>query len=133
MGMQIVSFTDFDTSIKMNEPAKINLENIIPQQFHYWRGNSGKRYLHTVYSLVECPEMEKANYILVKNNPNGTRTAIHIGQTTMQEGSLNLASIRQLGAAMGANEVHLHVLADDCSERNAVEHDLRSGLFTNIS
>jgi hypothetical protein len=39
--------------------------------------------------------------------------------------SLNLAQLRREGARHGANEVHIHLLADTPEARDAVEADLR--------
>ena len=38
-----------------DEPALVCSEAAFAQAFHYWRGASGRRYLHRVYSLVGCP------------------------------------------------------------------------------
>ncbi|MCK9911347.1 hypothetical protein MXD81_19505, partial [Microbacteriaceae bacterium K1510] len=32
-------------------------------RFHFWTGASGKRYVHSVYELVECPPLPAANYV----------------------------------------------------------------------
>ena len=107
-----------------DEPAKICVAGEICEEFHYWRGASGKRYLHSVFALVDCPEISKANYILVHCDPHGMRRALDIGQTVEDANSLNLAHLRQRGALIGANEIHLHVLTDTTAGRNAVETDL---------
>ena len=107
-----------------DEPAMICVAGEVGEDFHYWRGASGKRYLHSVFALVDCPEISKANYILVYCDPHGTRRALDIGQTIEDADSLNLAHLRQRGAVIGANEIHIHVLTDTGSGRNAVETDL---------
>jgi hypothetical protein len=108
-----------------DEPALICAEAPFQRAFHYWRGASGKRYLHSVYSLVGCPVIPQANYILVRREDDGSRTPLLIGQTTEDTLSLNLASLRHEGAKRGANEVHIHLLAETASERDSVERDLR--------
>ena len=108
-----------------NEPALICSDEAIKQVFHYWRGASSRRYLHTVYSLTECPILPKANYILVKRDSDGRRIPLRIGRTTEQAGTLNLAHLRQKGAQLGANEVHIHLLTENDEDRQFVETDLR--------
>lgn len=108
-----------------NEPAAVCRERTLTQPFHYWRGGSGRRYLHTVFSLIDCPEMAKANYILVHRGPGGARRALAVGQTVADAASLNLARLRHQGARLGANEIHIHLLAEDHAERDAVAADLR--------
>ena len=51
-----------------------------PPRFHFWSGASGKRYVHTVYSLFDCPPIEDANYILVRRADSTTRTVLAIGR-----------------------------------------------------
>lgn len=111
----------------LHEPALVCREGAMLEQFHYWRGASGRRYLHTVFALIDCPEMPKANYILVRREADGSRRPIAFGQTVDDAGSLNLAHLRRRGARLGANEVHVHLLAENAAERTRVECDLRAG------
>jgi hypothetical protein len=46
------------------------------------------------------------------------------GQTRDETASLNLAHLRHEGAKCGANEVHIHLLAETAEERGKVEADL---------
>jgi hypothetical protein len=95
-----------------------------PQSFQYWRGASGQRYFHLVYSLIGCPALPKSNYILVRCCYDGRRVALAFGHTKNDAESLNLAHLRHEGAKFGANEVHIHLLADTPEAREAVEADL---------
>ncbi len=115
-----------------NEPALICSDESVRQIFHYWRGASSRRYLHTVYSLTQCPILPKANYILVRREADGRRIPLRIGRTTEQAGSLNLAHLRQQGAQLGANEVHIHLLTETDEERQFVESDLRAEAPLNL-
>ncbi len=99
-----------------DEPARVYSEVGFPHTFHYWRGASGKPYLHVVYSLIDCPALPKANYILVRCQDDGSRVVLMDDAV-----SLNLAHLRH----EGANEVHLHLLAHTAEARDAVEADLR--------
>lgn len=107
-----------------DEPALVCSEANFAQAFHYWRGASGRRYLHSVYSLIGCPALPRANYILVRRYQDGTRAALAFGQTRDETASLNLAHLRHQGAKCGANEVHIHLLAETAEERGKVEADL---------
>lgn len=109
-----------------NEPALVCGEARFAQAFHYWRGASGRRYLHSVYSLIGCPALPRANYILVRRHADGSREALLFGQTKDDAVSLNLAHLRHEGAKRGANEVHIHLLAETAEERSAVAEDLTS-------
>lgn len=90
-----------------------------------WTGRSGRSFAHTRYSLVGCPELPRANYILVRRNRAGEGTVLAVGRVEHAAPSLNLAELRQLGAKMKANEVHILVSAGGIRERRRVERDLR--------
>ena len=99
----------------------------LPDRFHFWGGASGRRYVHMVYTLLECPEVPEGNFILVHRDAQGRRTALAIGHLTRDCGSLNLAELRHRGARLGANEVHVHLLATTAQQRRGIELDLRAG------
>ena len=96
-------------------------------RFHFWTGASGKRYVHTVYELLDCPALPAANYVLVRREPGARRKVLSIGRVGNAAASLNLAEIRQRGAELGADEVHVHLLADTPKLSKLVEFDLRTG------
>jgi hypothetical protein len=98
-----------------------------------WRGASGRRYVHTVYSLIECPPVPQATYVLARRAGDGSCQVLHIASGESDAPTLNLARIRQRGATLGANEVHVHFLAGTAGERRLVACDLRAGLFGALS
>lgn len=110
-----------------DEPALVCVDGWIGQSFHYWRGQSGRRYLHTVYPLIGCPSLPRANYVLVRREDDGSCTLLSIGQTCSDAASLNLAHLRHEGAKAGASEVHIHLLAGSDEARHHVERDLARG------
>ncbi|MEQ8823119.1 MAG: hypothetical protein RIC14_01960 [Filomicrobium sp.] len=90
-----------------------------------WTGASGSRYLHDVHTLIGCPEVMQSNYLLVRNTADGNRIVLAAGYANSDAPSLNLAEIRQIGATLGANEVHVHFLARDEKHAKTIAHDLR--------
>jgi hypothetical protein len=99
------------------------------QRFQFWTGASGQRYVHTIYTLLDCPALSGGNYILVHRDGDGQRTILDIGELSAHSPSLNLADMRQRGAMLGANEVHVHLLADSPRETRRIAFDLQSGNF----
>ncbi|MGQ0673698.1 MAG: hypothetical protein ACT4N2_12595 [Hyphomicrobium sp.] len=97
------------------------------ERFHFWRGASGQRYVHTVYSLIDCPALPASNFVLVRRDKTGRRHVLAIGRLANPAGTLNLAEIRQRGAELGANEVHVHLLAGSAKQSRLVEFDLKTG------
>ncbi len=114
-------------TVPMNEPAT-DTRSGASGRFHFWRGASGRRYAHTVYSLLECPMLHRGTYVLVRREASGARVALRIAATEHEAPSLNLADIRRRGALLGADEVHVHLLADTPEARRDVERDLKGGL-----
>jgi hypothetical protein len=99
------------------------------RRLHIWRGASGRRYVHGVFRLIDCPEIADATYVLVRGGSDGRREAVRIDRTKSDAPSLNLAEIRQHAAQLGANEVHVHSLAQSDTARATLVFDLRAGLF----
>lgn len=98
--------------------------------FLFWTGASGTRYVHSIYNLFECPPVDVGNYILVKRHSDGRRTVLSIGRAAHAVPSLNLAELRQRSAELGANEVHIHLLAGSTTQSQTIEADLRRSLVT---
>jgi hypothetical protein len=100
---------------------------------HVWRGASGRDYAHNVYSLIECPPLPRASYVLARRDADGRCVALHVGLGTSGAPTLNLAQVRRQGAQAGANEVHVHYDAASDAGRRLVACDLRTALFGDLS
>jgi hypothetical protein len=95
-----------------------------PARLSDWAGASGKQYQHLVYGLIECPLAPKANYVLARRDADGRTTILKVGRTSHDAPTLNRAQMRHEAALLGANEVHLHVLAKTEAERILIEFDI---------
>lgn len=113
--------------------ADVSLPEPSAQQFQFWAGASGERYVHSVFSLIGCPELPKAVYVLMRSDGSGRHTVLRIGRTEHDAPSLNLAEIRHRGAKLGANEVHVHFLAGSKVRRREIEADMRAAHFQDLS
>lgn len=139
MAAQIISLAEYKSgrTVAAELPATDKAAHLhgavgLAQRFHFWSGASGRRYVHTVYSLVECPAMPAGNYVLVHRDTDGRRHVLAIGRIGHAAASLNLAEIRRRGAKLGANEVHVHLLAPNAKLSRLIETDLRAGQCTGI-
>jgi len=101
----------------------------VPARQHVWRGASGRGYVHSVYSLIECPPLPKSTYLLVRREQSGRRHVLHVGVGSNHAATLNLAGVRQRGAQLGANEVHVHFASDTDAVRSLVVCDLSAARF----
>ncbi len=110
--------------INLNEPLTISNDTDLENAFHFWHGATGKRYIHSVYTIFDCPELPNANYILVSRQQDGSCKALSIGELKENATSLNLAFLRHNAAKLSANEIHIHVMTKNKYERNMVRLDL---------
>lgn len=119
---------------RQRAPVQLSTLGTAPfERIQFWAGASGRRYVHTVYSLLECPVHAHVAYMLVRRDADGRRIPLRIDRSRHEAGSLNLADVRQRGAQLGANEVHLHLIAESVAERDLVVMDLRAGHFGALS
>jgi hypothetical protein len=133
MAAHIVNIAPARSPVSAPEPVALGVPQDLPARLHFWRGASARRYVHTVYSLIECPPLPRAVYLLVHRQKNGRRQVRHIGCGTSDAPTLNLAQVRQRAAQLGANEVHVHFLAATDRERHLVTCDLRAAQFGELS
>lgn len=93
-----------------------------------WETASGRALRHVVYSLIGCPGVLSATYILVRRSPDGLRDVLAVRRTRSNIPSLNLARIRRLGARLGANEVHVFRDSTSDEERRWLVSELSRSL-----
>jgi hypothetical protein len=125
-GIKPVSTANAAISAKPVQDAKTPTVAAPKFDFCFWQGATGARYVHHVYSLIECPQVPAANYLLFGRDEDGSRRLLHAGMVSHAAPSLNLAEIRHRGATLGAREVHVHLLADSDGRRAAIDMDLRA-------
>ena len=89
------------------------------ERFWYWRGASGKKYIHSVYAASACPPLPGAVYVAVRRIGQ-LRTVTAMGRfSPFWDGtSSELADV-------DADEIHVHLLARDDVAANAVLDDLQ--------
>ena len=89
------------------------------ERFWYWRGASGKKYIHSVYAASACPPLPGAVYVAVRRIGQ-LRTVTAMGRfSPFWDGtSSELADV-------DADEIHVHLLARDDVAANAVPDDLQ--------
>ncbi len=132
MGARIIQLAEIRARLSDShvEPSALDGAADFAERFHFWTGASGRRYVHTIYSLFDCPEIPAGNYILVRREGRSRRRVLAVGRVDSEAPSLNLAQLRHEAANLGANEVHVHLLAGSPKQSLMVELDLRSGQVT---
>ena len=90
-------------------------------RFWYWRGASGRKYIHSVYAADLCPPLPGATYVLVRRA--GTlRVALAAGRLSEWSGAL------PAGFASDGCELHVHLMAKDDTDANRIADDLAAAL-----
>lgn len=96
----------------------------IRSRFHVWRGISGRRYLTTVFDAEAAPAYEGAIIVLARREED-VRLAVWAGRSPA-----SFAALARLARMKGAEEVHVHLLAEREDARALVEADLMSPAMT---
>ena len=102
--------------------AKLPGDGRAGDRFWYWRGASGRNYIHSIYGPETCPPLPGAVYVVVRKL-GPLRIAIATGRfSPVWDGPLDLADYT------GADEIHVHLLARDEANAEAIFHDLEVAL-----
>ena len=91
-------------------------------RFWYWRGISGRRYIHSIYAADSCPPLPGAVYVAVRRMGNG-REALAVGRFPSF-----LDAFSSTAAGLAADEIHVHLLARNETDAKAVLTDLAGAL-----
>jgi hypothetical protein len=92
-------------------------------RFWYWRGASGRTYIHSVYDLDLCPPLPGAVFVAVRRC-GPLRVALAAGLLPSLWSLAPLPALRD----SGVTELHVHLLAENCAEAGAVARDLMAAL-----
>jgi hypothetical protein len=96
-------------------------------RFWYWRGVSGKKYIHSVYAVEDCPPLPGAIYLAVRRQGN-LRTVMALGRfTPFWDNVVTGRSLDRLYAS-GVTEIHVHLLAKSPDQCEAILADLERAL-----
>jgi hypothetical protein len=106
-------------------PSHLNAYADFADRFWYWRGVSGRQYIHSVYKPRQCPPLPGGVYIAVKRSGDH-RLALAIGLfSDFWNDGVGL-SLRSLPSS--ADEIHVHLLARSPEGACAVAADLRAAM-----
>lgn len=111
--------TGFPVSAKLPDDLGLG------ERFWYWRGASGRSYIHSIYQADSCPPLPGAVYVAVKKS-GMRREALAVGRfVSCWDGSVRGFEASRL-LPEGADEIHVHLLARDAAAADAVLDDLTS-------
>jgi hypothetical protein len=99
-------------------------DTALAQRFWYWRGASGRAYIHSIYSRQLCPRLAGAIYLIVDAS-GASRQVISVGRLSADG---TLPEDRRPGHAI--EEIHVHLLARDFTAAEQIASDLRAALHS---
>lgn len=108
--------------------AKLPEDPGFGERFWYWRGQSGRTYIHSIYDKTACPPLCDAVVVLVQVR-SGMRVALSVER--LGTGPENDRSLSVMAGWHDADEVHVHLLAREANAAAAVEQDLANALGGN--
>jgi hypothetical protein len=109
----------------MAEAVATDLEAEFGDRFCFWTGKSGKRYIHSVYAVEDCPPLPGAVYIEVVRGEGGTRHPVRAGRFPP---FWDMPPATSSGWQNRLCEVHVHLLATGETDCETVLSDLACGL-----
>jgi hypothetical protein len=104
-------------------PAFVNSEPGFAGRFWYWRGRSGREYIHSVYPAAQCPALPGAVYVAVRRHGD-RRVAVAAGRFSEFWDVNSDATKGSRLDDLGADELHVHLLARDPVSAKAVVEDI---------
>lgn len=128
LGCRMECSVDCEVDERRSVPSTEGVPLLRPLGTRIWPTSTGRQLQHTVYSLLGCPPIERATYLLVYRTPSGSREVRAIRRTRSPFPILNLARIRRAAARHGANEVHVFCEADTDEARREVVRELVTNL-----
>lgn len=101
-------------------------------RFWYWHGTSGKRYIHSIYSLDACPPLPGAVFIHVKKLASGKRVGVDVGRFSHDWDYVEALVEKQKSDFGDVDEIHVHLLAHDDHDAEQIANDLKHGLKSHL-
>lgn len=98
------------------------------ERFWYWRGRSGRTYIHSIYTRENCPPVAGAVYVVV-DVQNGARRALAVGRFPQYLESRPPDMKLLCPEASASAEIHIHLLARNEECAKAVLDDLSCALW----
>ncbi len=109
----------FPPAARLNEEGR--------DRFWYWRGASGRSYIHSIYEAKDCPPLPGAVYVAVRRlGP----LRIAVGAGRFPAFFEKARETRGAAFPLEADEIHVHLLARDEAGAEGIRRDLDSALGT---
>ena len=114
----------------LNQPLVGLVGSDLSRRFLHWRGASGRRYLFSIFPLHhataidDAPRFQDAVVLAVARDAAGERRIVSGDETGSLPDLMYMSEQWRDAVAAGANEIHVHLLAESVSGRTALLRDL---------
>ncbi len=113
-------------------PAVVNGESDFADRFWYWRGASGRSYIHSIYPADACPPLPGAVFVAAKRLPGGHRIALKAGRISPLWDVAGQATAEKTRQELGADEIHVHLLTESDRDAAFALADLLQGISAEV-
>jgi hypothetical protein len=115
-------------NIELNYAGRMLRDEGFAARFWYWRGASGREYIHSVFGPEACPPLPGAVYVAVRRRGE-RRQALAVGMFSEfwnADDGFHLAHV-------GADEIHVHLLARDAPAARQAAADLVAAIASDAA
>lgn len=106
-----------------DEAGYLKYEDVLRRKYRYWRGQSGRSYVFSVYLPQDCPAYQDAVVIVATRGGASALALIETGAFPDAE----LAAVRRcFQGRLDGLEFQVHVLADRGGDRRSLIEDIRN-------
>lgn len=101
-----------------NRPLASLIRTSLEKLFHSWFGVSGQRYICSVYAVGGPPAFDRSRAVVAAVRREATKAEIlFVFDPGPDEDSVDFRQWTARACASGANEWHVHLLAETAEER----------------
>jgi hypothetical protein len=109
----------------VNHPLASLRRTGLDRLFHSWLGASGRRYICSVYAVGEAPAFDCRRAVIAAVRRDAAGAALLFAfEPSDQEAADDLRFWTERARASGANEWHVHLLAETPRDRARILDDL---------
>ena len=118
----------------LNQPLVGLVGSDLSRRFLHWRGASGRRYLFSIFpvhrarSIDEASRFHDAVVLAVVRDAVGERRILVADETGPLPDLFYTSARLRDAVAAGANEIHVHLLAEGAAGRAALLRDIEDAL-----
>lgn len=122
---------DIRLDLAQHAPLRSLAGSDLARRFQWWHGLSGRRYLVSIFSIAgagldACPRYDAAVVLAVRREADGRCHILCADETGCLPDLFFESAGFRAALAQGANEIHVHLLAEEAEARRVILSDLEA-------